>query len=55
MEVKLAKEMHGNINEKISELWFEAFGENLKIISKDANKIIKAFSHMFVQIGRAHV
>ena len=48
MEIKLAKEMHGNINEKISELFVEAFGKDLKIISKDANKIIRAFSHMFV-------
>jgi ribosomal protein S18 acetylase RimI-like enzyme len=48
MEIKLAKDLNGNAREKISELFVEAFGKDLKIISKDANKLIKAFSHMFV-------
>ncbi|MHB9291282.1 hypothetical protein Holit_00355 [Hollandina sp. SP2] len=48
MEIKLAKDFNGNTREKISELFVEAFEKNLKIISKDTNKLIKAFSHMFV-------
>jgi ribosomal protein S18 acetylase RimI-like enzyme len=48
MEIKSAKAMNENINEKISELFVEAFGKDLKIISKDKNKLVKAFSHMFV-------
>jgi ribosomal protein S18 acetylase RimI-like enzyme len=48
VEIKLAKDMSGNINEKISALFVEAFGKELKIISKDTNKLVKAFAHMFV-------
>jgi ribosomal protein S18 acetylase RimI-like enzyme len=48
MEIKPAKDFNGNANEKISELFVEAFGKDLKIISKDANKLVQAFSHMFV-------
>jgi len=48
MEIKLATDINDNIQEKISELFVEAFGKDLKIISKDKSKIIKAFSHMFV-------
>jgi ribosomal protein S18 acetylase RimI-like enzyme len=48
MEIKLAKDLNGNMGEKISELFVEAFGKELKIISKDTHKLIKAFSHMFV-------
>jgi ribosomal protein S18 acetylase RimI-like enzyme len=48
MEIKLVKDLNGNIREKISELFVEAFGKELKIISKNKNKLIKAFSHIFV-------
>jgi ribosomal protein S18 acetylase RimI-like enzyme len=48
MEIKLAKDFGGNINEKISALFVEAFGKELKIISNDSNKLTKAFLHMFV-------
>ena len=48
MEIKLATDINDNIREKISELFVEAFGKDLRIISNDKNKIIKAFSHMFV-------
>ena len=48
MEIKLAKEVNDNMKEKISELFVESFGKDLKIVSKDSNKLIKAFSHMFV-------
>jgi ribosomal protein S18 acetylase RimI-like enzyme len=48
MEIKLAKNLNGNVKEKISKLFVEAFEKDLKIISKDTNKLIKAFSHMFV-------
>ncbi|MDR0387751.1 MAG: GNAT family N-acetyltransferase [Treponema sp.] len=48
MEIKPAKDLNDNTREKISELFVEAFGKELKIISKDTNKLIKAFSHMFV-------
>jgi hypothetical protein len=48
MEIKLAKDLGGNISEKISALFVEAFGKELKMISKDTNKLTKAFSHMFV-------
>jgi ribosomal protein S18 acetylase RimI-like enzyme len=48
MEIKLAKNLNENIREKISELFVGAFEKDLRIISKDANKLIRAFSHMFV-------
>jgi hypothetical protein len=48
MEIKLAKNFNENIQEKISELFVEAFEKDLKIISKDTHKLVKAFSHMFV-------
>jgi ribosomal protein S18 acetylase RimI-like enzyme len=48
MEIKLAKDMSDNIREKMSELFVEAFEKDLKIISRDTNKLTKAFSHMFV-------
>jgi ribosomal protein S18 acetylase RimI-like enzyme len=48
MEIKPAKDMAENINGKISELFVEAFGKDLKVISKDTNKLVKAFSHIFV-------
>ncbi|MDR0639866.1 MAG: GNAT family N-acetyltransferase [Spirochaetaceae bacterium] len=48
MEIKRAKDLDENIREKISELFVEAFGQELKIISRDADKLIKAFSHIFV-------
>jgi ribosomal protein S18 acetylase RimI-like enzyme len=48
MIIKLAKDMNGDIREKISELFVEAFEKELKIISRDTKKLTKAFSHMFV-------
>jgi ribosomal protein S18 acetylase RimI-like enzyme len=48
MKIRLAKDLNENIREKISALFVEAFGKDLKIISKDTNKLVEAFSHMFV-------
>ncbi|MDR0681856.1 MAG: hypothetical protein LBG15_08435 [Dysgonamonadaceae bacterium] len=48
MEIKLARNLNENIKGKISELFVEAFGKDLKAVSKDPNKLVKAFSHMFV-------
>jgi ribosomal protein S18 acetylase RimI-like enzyme len=48
MEIKLAKDLNNNIRGKISELFVESFGKDLKIISRDTNKLENAFSHMFV-------
>ncbi|MDR0411196.1 MAG: GNAT family N-acetyltransferase [Treponema sp.] len=48
MEIRPAEELGGNIREKISELFVHAFGKDLKMISKDTDRLIKAFSHMFV-------
>jgi ribosomal protein S18 acetylase RimI-like enzyme len=48
MEIKLAKDLNENISYKISELYVEGFGENFIAISNDPNKLINAFSHMFV-------
>lgn len=48
MDIKPAKDMNKDIKEKITELFVEAFGKDLKIISNDAGKLIKAFSYMFV-------
>jgi ribosomal protein S18 acetylase RimI-like enzyme len=47
MEIRLAKDLNENINGKISELFVEAFGNDLKVISKDTNKLVKAFTHIF--------
>jgi ribosomal protein S18 acetylase RimI-like enzyme len=44
----ITKALNENMKEKISELFVEAFGKDLEIISKDANKLTKAFSHIFV-------
>jgi ribosomal protein S18 acetylase RimI-like enzyme len=48
MEIKLAKDLNGSTREKLGELFVDAFGKELRIISKDTNRLIKAFSHMFV-------
>ncbi|MDR1468335.1 MAG: GNAT family N-acetyltransferase [Spirochaetaceae bacterium] len=48
MEIKLAKDLDESIREKISALFVEAFGRELRIISTDASTLIKAFSHIFV-------
>ena len=48
MEIKRAIEFGDDIREKISEIFVDAYGENLKFFSKDTNKLKKAFSHIFV-------
>ena len=48
MEIKRAIEFNGNIREKASEIFVDAYGKDLKFLSKDKNKLIKAFTHMFV-------
>ena len=48
MEIKSAKDVNGNIQEKISKLYVEAFGKDMHAISKSPEKLVKAFTHMFV-------
>ena len=49
MEIKRAIELGDNIREKLSELYIEAFyDDGLKVFSKDKEKLIKAFTHVFV-------
>jgi len=48
MEIKPAKDVNGNIQEKISKLYVEAFGKDMDAISKSPEKLVKAFTHMFV-------
>jgi hypothetical protein len=48
MEIKCAKEMGNNAREKISELFVEGFGKDLKIFSKDHSILKKALAHIFV-------
>jgi ribosomal protein S18 acetylase RimI-like enzyme len=48
MEIKSAKDVNGNIQEKISKLYVEAFGEDWDAISKSPEKLVKVFTHMFV-------
>jgi ribosomal protein S18 acetylase RimI-like enzyme len=48
MEIKRANEFDDTIRERISEIFVEAFGKDLKFFSTDADTLIKAFSHMFV-------
>ena len=48
MEIKRAIDFDETIRKKISEIFVDGFGKDLKYFSKDTNKLIKAFSHMFV-------
>jgi ribosomal protein S18 acetylase RimI-like enzyme len=48
MEIKRAVEFDDAIRERISEIFAGAFGKDLRFFSKDARKLVKAFSHMFV-------
>ena len=48
MEIKSAKDVNGNIQEKISKLYVEAFGKDMDAISKKPEKLVKALSHMFI-------
>ena len=48
MEIKSAKDLKGNIQEKICKLYVETFGKDMDVISKNREKSVKAFSHMFV-------
>jgi ribosomal protein S18 acetylase RimI-like enzyme len=48
MEIRRAVEFSDNIREKISGIFVEAFGKDLKFFSKDRNRMVKAFSHIFV-------
>jgi len=48
MEIKPAKDVNGNIQEKISKLYVEAFGSDMGAISKSPEKLVKVFTHTFV-------
>jgi len=48
MEIKSAKDVNGNIREKISKLYVEAFGKDMGAISKNPEKLVKVFTHMFI-------
>jgi len=48
MEIKRATELGDNIQETISEIFVDAYGKDLAFFSKDKEKLIKAFTHMFV-------
>jgi ribosomal protein S18 acetylase RimI-like enzyme len=48
IEIKTAIGLNENISEKISKLFVEAFGEHLKAFSKDTNRLVKAFTHIFI-------
>ena len=48
MEIKRAIEFGDNIREKISELFVDAYRKDLGSFSKDREKLVKAFTHMFV-------
>jgi len=48
MEIKPAKDVNGNIQEKISKLYVEAFGKDMGDISKSPEKLVKVCTHMFV-------
>jgi ribosomal protein S18 acetylase RimI-like enzyme len=48
MEIKLAKDLNEDARGKISELFVEAFKKDLRMISRDADTLARAFSHMFV-------
>ena len=48
MEIKPAKDVNGNIQEKICKLYVETFGKDMDAISKNREKAVKAFTHMFV-------
>ena len=48
MEIKRAIDWGGNIREKITEIFVDAYGKDLQFFSKDKNKLIKAFTHIFV-------
>ena len=47
-DIKPAKDVNDNIQEKISKLYVEAFGSYMYAISKSPEKLVKAFTHMFV-------
>ena len=47
MEIKKALDFNGNVREKISGLFADAFGKDLSFFSKDKNTLEKAFAHMF--------
>jgi ribosomal protein S18 acetylase RimI-like enzyme len=47
VEIKKAGELDEGTGEKISALFVEAFEKDLKIISKDTDKLKRAFSHIF--------
>lgn len=48
MIIKQAIDFNDDPREKISGLFVEAYGNDLQFLSKDKNKLIKAFTHMFV-------
>jgi ribosomal protein S18 acetylase RimI-like enzyme len=48
MEIKNAKYLNNNIQEEICKLFVEGFGEDLDVISKNPDKLMKAFNHMFI-------
>ncbi|MDR0642609.1 MAG: GNAT family N-acetyltransferase [Treponema sp.] len=48
MEIRRADEFGGGIRERISEIFVDAFGRDLRFFSKDPGRLIRAFSHVFV-------
>ena len=48
MEIKSAKNFNDNIQVEICKLFVEGFGKDLDAISKNPDKLIKAFTHMFM-------
>lgn len=47
IEIKPATSIGGNINRKISEIFVECFGQHFTFLTKDTNKLVAAFEHMF--------
>ena len=48
MEIKRAVNVGVDIHEKISEIFVDGFGKDLRFFSKDKNKLAKALAHIFV-------
>jgi ribosomal protein S18 acetylase RimI-like enzyme len=48
MHITRADEAGGAIREQLSALFVEGFGHELRMFSKDANRLAKAFEHIFI-------
>lgn len=47
IEIKPASTVGGNIKKRISEIFIDGFGKHFTFFSKDTNKLVQAFEHMF--------